>query len=149
MSREEALKQLEELRAQLVTVYTCSEKCEKGKQEIETLMHTRDNPAPMDFTPKSESHEATLRAEFDEKNARKIRKSAGFEVIFIFSCLLLLVGICAALYFDINNLTGILIRPEMIQKPAGDYSNALILHAIFSVVTLIVVIAGVVSARRD
>ena len=149
MSREEALQQLEALRKQLVTVYACSEKCEKDKEQIESLIHTRDNPAPMDFNAKPENNEAIMRAEFEQKNARKIRKSVGFEVIFILICALLLVGICTAMYFDINAGTGILISPEMIQKPSGDYSNAFILHIIFSVVTLIVVIAGVVSARRD
>ena len=148
MSREEALQKLEALRSQLLTVYTCSEKCEEEQNRLETLTNERNNPAPLSFVPEATNEEATLRTEFEQKNSRKIKKGWGVEALLILLFTLILAGIVVAMYFDITAGTGIVIPREIAQNTGGDTSSATILQGLVSVAVVVVSIISLVMAKE-
>lgn len=148
MSREEALQKLEALRSQLITVYTCSETCEQEKNRLDALTDEQKNPAPLSFVPEATDEEATLRAEFEQKNSRKIKKGWGVEALIVLVFALVLAGIVAAMYFDITAGTGILISPELLKKSGGDEMSALALQGLVSVAVVVVSIISLVMAKE-
>lgn len=147
MSREEALRQLEELRSQLLVVYECSETCEHKKNRLDALTEERINPAQLSFTPDATDEEATLRTQFEEKNSRKLLKGWGIEALLLVVLALVLAGVCVAMYFDISAGTGILISPEHVAKGPDDIMNVMILQAIMSVAALVIALATMIGSR--
>ena len=147
MSREEALQQLEELRSQLLVVYERSDTCEREKNRLDALTEERRNPAKLSFTPEATDEEETLRAEFTQKNSRKIKKGWSIEALLLVVCFLVLGGVVAAMYFDISAGTGIIFSPEHVAKAPDDMMNFVPLQALMSVAAIVLSIASLIGSR--
>jgi hypothetical protein len=149
MDREQALNKLEALRNQLLTVYTCSEKCEKEKQQLDALLEEQKSPAPVSFIPDAADKEETLRAEFDEKNSRKILKGWGVEALLLLVFLAILAGTVFLMHLDISAFRGFFLSPEVLESHAGEYTAIFSLQIIFSALIAIFAVIMLIVARKE
>lgn len=149
MTREESLKKLHALHDQLLTVYAYSGKCQKLEQDIMTLTDEKLHPPQLTVETEDTDAEETLRAEFEVKNRRRIKKGWLYEGLFLLVCALALAGVAVALYCDAYQGTGFFYTAEHLAKcPEDSLMPAVSLHAVMSVVALIIAIINLVKVKE-
>ena len=147
MERETALRQLRDMREEILTIYAETERCAKIQKRAEALQNEKEHPAQPKVSLKPENTAERLRQNLLTQNRAKSEKSRAGEGIVKGIHVLLQILICALLALDLFGGKGIVIKADtMAVLTQFGSSNTSLLFAVQALASLMCVLA--MTARK-
>lgn len=116
MSREEALQQLQEIRQEILAIYTEMDACRQIQEGVEKLQKEKECPAKVSLTLQPENTADRLKLRFEQENQQRAANNRTPARIIQSVNAAVLVIVCVVLGVDIFGHKGIVIPPDVLPK---------------------------------
>lgn len=116
MERDTALKQLQDMRQEILTIYTEMDMCKELQGKLEALKNEKENPAPPVVKLKPENTGDKLEKQFIQQNRERISNSRKPEIIAKSLHVVFQLLVCGLLVLDVFFKKGIIIHDAQLEK---------------------------------
>lgn len=143
MDRETALQQLQDMRREILAIYTEMDNCRKIQRRVEALQKEKEQPAPPAAVPlKPENTADKLQKTLEQQNRQRHASNTKPALLIKLVNAALQVILCVLLALDLFGQKGIIIQEAMLaQITQFGSSNAAMLFAAQLILSLLVVLA--------
>lgn len=143
MDRETALQQLQDMRREILAIYTETDNCRKIQRRVEALQKEKEQPAPPAAVPlKPENTADKLQKTLEQQNRQRHASNTKPALLIKLVNAALQVILCVLLVLDLFGQKGIIIQEAMLaQITQFGSSNAAMLFAAQLILSLLVVLA--------
>lgn len=142
MDRETALQQLQNMRQEILTIYTETDNCRRIQKQVAALQNEKEHPNPPAVSLKPENTAEKLKASLKQQNRQYHKNSTTPTLVVKLVNIAQQIILCALLALDLFGHKGIIIQEAMMAEMAqfGD-SNCIMLFASQVILSLIVILA--------
>lgn len=116
MERDTALKQLQDMRQEILTIYTEMDTCKELQRKLEILKNEKENPAPPVVKLKPENTGDKLEKQFKQQNRERISNSRKPETIAKVLNVVFQLLVCTFLALDLFCKKGLIIHDAQLEK---------------------------------